>query len=57
MRINLEPGTSVDSIADQLKRYADSGVDEAYFAAFAMFTNLDQLLDFAGQVIERTGRL
>ncbi|WP_433016856.1 hypothetical protein [Kribbella sp. CA-294648] len=31
MRINLEPGTSVDSVADQLKRYADSGVDEAYF--------------------------
>ncbi|MFI5898319.1 hypothetical protein ACIA5D_50400 [Actinoplanes sp. NPDC051513] len=57
MRINLEPGTSVDSVADQLKRYADSGVDEAYFDAFAMFTNLDQLLDFAGQVIARTGRL
>lgn len=57
MRINLEPGTSVDSVADQLKRYADSGVDEAYFDAFAMFTSLDQLLDFAGQVIERTGRL
>ncbi|PSK50820.1 hypothetical protein FHV95_10439 [Streptomyces coelicolor] len=32
MRINLEPGTSVDSVADQL-------------------------LDFAAQVIERTGRL
>lgn len=57
MRINLEPGTSVDSVADQLKRYADSGVDEAYVDAFAMFTSLDQLLDFAGQVIERTGRL
>jgi probable F420-dependent oxidoreductase len=57
MRINLDPGTSVDSVADQLKRYADSGVDEAYFDAFAMFTSLDQLLDFAGQVIERTGRL
>jgi len=57
MRINLEPGASVDSVTDQLKRYADSGVDEAYFDAFAMFTNLDQLLDFAGQVIARTGRL
>ncbi|MEV0788659.1 hypothetical protein [Kribbella sp. NPDC050459] len=57
MRINLEPGASVDSVADQLKRYADSGVDEAYFDAFAMFTSLDQLLDFAGQVIARTGRL
>ncbi|MFH9821579.1 TIGR03619 family F420-dependent LLM class oxidoreductase [Streptomyces sp. NPDC017230] len=57
MRINLEPGTSVDSVADQLKRYAESGVDEAYFDAFTMFPGLDQLLDFAGQVIERTGRL
>jgi hypothetical protein len=38
-------------------RHADSGVDEAYFDAFAMFTSLDQLLDFAGQVIARTGRL
>ncbi|MGB3444690.1 MAG: TIGR03619 family F420-dependent LLM class oxidoreductase [Actinophytocola sp.] len=57
IRINLEPGTSVDSVADQLQRYAESGVDEAYFDAFAMFTSLDQLLDFAGQVIERTGRL
>lgn len=36
---------------------ADSGVDEAYFDALAMFTSLDQLLDFAAQVIERTGRL
>ncbi|MYS77939.1 LLM class flavin-dependent oxidoreductase [Streptomyces sp. SID5926] len=36
---------------------AGSGVDEAYFDAFAMFTSLDQLLDFAAQVIERTGRL
>ncbi|MFG1811096.1 hypothetical protein [Streptomyces sp. NPDC049040] len=57
MRINLEPGTSVDSVADHLKRYAESGVDEAYFDAFTMFAGLDQLLDFAGQVIERTGRL
>jgi probable F420-dependent oxidoreductase len=57
MRINLDPGTSVDLVADQLKRYADAGVDEAYFDAFAMFTSLDQLLDFGGQVIERTGRL
>lgn len=57
MRINLEPGTSVESVADQLKRYAESGVDEAYFDAFTMFAGLDQLLGFAGQVIERTGRL
>ncbi|MEW2176633.1 hypothetical protein AB0890_09895 [Streptomyces sp. NPDC005406] len=57
MRINLDPGTSVDSVADQLKRYAESGVDEAYFDAFTMFAGLDQLLDFAAQVIERTGRL
>ncbi|MEV0428228.1 hypothetical protein [Micromonospora sp. NPDC050495] len=57
MRINLDPGKSVDSVADQLKRYAEFGVDEAYFDAFAMFTSLDQLLDFAGEVIARTGRL
>jgi probable F420-dependent oxidoreductase len=57
MRINLEPGTSVGSLADKLQRYAESGVDEAYFDAFAVFTSLDQPLDFASQVIARTGRL
>jgi probable F420-dependent oxidoreductase len=57
MRINLEPGTSVGSVADKLQRYAESGVDEAYFDAFAAFTSLDQMLDFAGQVIARTGRM
>jgi probable F420-dependent oxidoreductase len=57
MRINVEPGTSVDSLADKLKRHAESGADEAYFDAFAVFSSLDQLLDFAGQVIARTGRL
>ncbi|WP_434447018.1 hypothetical protein [Lentzea sp. E54] len=54
---HLEPGTSADSVADRLRRYAESGVDEAYFDAFAMFTSLDHLLDFARRVIERTGRL
>jgi Luciferase-like monooxygenase len=29
MRINLEPGTSVDSVADKLARLAKSGTDEA----------------------------
>jgi probable F420-dependent oxidoreductase len=57
MRINLEPGTSVGSLADKVQRYAESGVDEAYFDAFAVFTSLDRMLDFAGQVIARTGRL
>ncbi|MCP2262706.1 TIGR03619 family F420-dependent LLM class oxidoreductase [Promicromonospora thailandica] len=57
MRINLDPDTTVDTVADQLKRYADSGVDEAYVDAFAKFTTLDQHLDFAAQVIERTGQL
>lgn len=53
MRINLEPGTSIDSVADRLERLASSGVDEAIVDAFAMFPTLDQLLDFAGQVIAR----
>lgn len=57
MRINLEPGTSVGSVADKLLRYVESGVDEAYFDAFAVFTGLDRMLDFAYQVIARTGRL
>jgi alkanesulfonate monooxygenase SsuD/methylene tetrahydromethanopterin reductase-like flavin-dependent oxidoreductase (luciferase family) len=57
IRINLQPGTSVASIADKLQRYAEAGVDEAFVDAFAMFTGLDQMLDFAGQVIARTGRL
>jgi hypothetical protein len=35
---------------------AESGVDEAFFDAFAVFTSLDQMLDFTSQVIARTGR-
>ena len=57
IRINLEPGTTVDSLADKLKRLAESGADEAFVDAFALFPSLDQMLDFAGQVIARTGRL
>ncbi|MFJ8098626.1 TIGR03619 family F420-dependent LLM class oxidoreductase [Streptomyces griseofuscus] len=57
IRINLEPCTSVDSLADKLKRLAESGADEAFVDAFAPFPDLDQMLDFAGQVIARTGRL
>jgi alkanesulfonate monooxygenase SsuD/methylene tetrahydromethanopterin reductase-like flavin-dependent oxidoreductase (luciferase family) len=53
MRINLEPGTSVDSLADKLKRLAGSGVDEAFVDAFAAFPSLDQMLDFASQLITR----
>ncbi|WP_410630991.1 hypothetical protein [Amycolatopsis sp. cmx-4-83] len=29
MRINLDPDVSIDVLADILKRYAESGVDEA----------------------------
>jgi hypothetical protein len=57
MRINLEPGTSVDSLAGKLERFAGSGIDEAFVDAFAQFPGLDQMLDFASQVIARTGRL
>jgi hypothetical protein len=51
MRINLEPGTSVDSVVGKLERLAGSGTDEAIVDAFAMFPSLDQMLGFAGQVI------
>lgn len=57
IRINLEPGASVGSLADNLKRLAESGADEAFVDAFALFPDLEQMLDFAGQVIARTGRL
>ena len=57
MRINLEPNTSVDSLADRLKRLAESGTDEAFVDAFAAFPSLDQTLEFASQLIARTGRL
>jgi len=56
MRINLEPGTSVVSLADKLKRYAESGIDEAFVDAFAVFSSLDHMLVFASQLIARTGR-
>jgi probable F420-dependent oxidoreductase len=51
MRINLEPGMSVKLVADKLQRLAESGADEAIIDAFALFPSLEQLLDFAGQVI------
>ena len=53
MRINLEPGTSADLLAGKLERFAESGVDEAFVDAFAALPTLDQMLDFAGQVIAR----
>ncbi|MDT5224396.1 MAG: hypothetical protein QOG19_1803 [Mycobacterium sp.] len=51
MRINLEPGMSVDLVADKIQRLAESGADEAIADAFALFPSLDQMLDFASQVI------
>jgi alkanesulfonate monooxygenase SsuD/methylene tetrahydromethanopterin reductase-like flavin-dependent oxidoreductase (luciferase family) len=51
MRINLEPGMSVDLVADKIQRLAESGADEAIADAFALFLSLDQMLDFASQVI------
>ncbi len=53
MRINLEPGTSVDSVANKLERLAGSGIDEAIVDTFALFPILDQMLDFASQVIAK----
>ncbi|WP_139830794.1 TIGR03619 family F420-dependent LLM class oxidoreductase [Mycobacterium paraense] len=55
MRLNLEAGTSVDSVVGRLERLAVSGTDEAIVDAFGMFPSLDQLLDFASQVIDRWG--
>jgi alkanesulfonate monooxygenase SsuD/methylene tetrahydromethanopterin reductase-like flavin-dependent oxidoreductase (luciferase family) len=51
MRINLEPGTSVESVVGKIERLAASGADEAIVDAFAMFSGLEQMLEFAGQVI------
>ena len=53
MRINLDPGMSIESIAVKLERVAASGADEAIVDAFAMFPTLDQSLDFASQLIDR----
>ena len=44
---------SADTVADKLERLAESGADEAILDAFAMFPTLDQMLDFASQVITR----
>ncbi|TPG34453.1 TIGR03619 family F420-dependent LLM class oxidoreductase [Mycolicibacterium hodleri] len=51
IRVNLEPGMSVHTVADKLERLANSGADEAILDAFALFPTLDQMLDFANQVI------
>jgi len=57
MRINLEASPSVASLADRLTRLAESGTDEAFVDAFAAFPSLDRMLEFASQLIARTGRL
>jgi probable F420-dependent oxidoreductase len=57
MRVNLEPDTSVGSLAGKLKRLAESGTDEAFVDAFAAFSSLDQTLEFASRLVARTGRL
>ena len=50
--------TTLDVLSDgKLMRFAESGIDEAFVDAFAVFPSLDQMLDFANQVIARTGRL
>lgn len=51
MRINLEPGTSVGAVLERLERLSESGADEAIVDAFAMFPSLEEMLDFAGQII------
>jgi len=56
MRINLEPNMSVVPLADKLRRLAESGTDEAFVDAFTVFSSLDQMLDFASQLIACTGR-
>jgi hypothetical protein len=57
IRDNLEPGTSVDAPADKLRRFTEAGAGEAFVDAFALFSGRDEMLDFAGRVIARTGRL
>jgi probable F420-dependent oxidoreductase len=52
-RLNLEPGMSVDTVVGKLERLTESGADEAIVDAFAMFPTLDQMLDFASQLITR----
>lgn len=53
MRVNLDSGASVDFVVDKLDRLAGAGADEAIIDAFALFPSLDEMLDFAGQVIAR----
>ncbi|KAA0109810.1 TIGR03619 family F420-dependent LLM class oxidoreductase [Mycolicibacterium sp. P1-5] len=55
MRINLEPGMSVESVVDKIERLAKDGADEAIVDAFALFPTLDQMLDFASQIVTRWG--
>lgn len=51
MRIDIGPGASVDSVVDKIGRFAGDGVDEAIVDAIPLFPSLEQLLDFASQVI------
>jgi probable F420-dependent oxidoreductase len=57
MRINLEPGETVDSVAGKLERHAASGANEAFVDPSFALASLDQMLDFAGKLIARTGRM
>ncbi len=53
LRDSSESDASVDSVVDTLERFAESGVDEAIVDAFALLSDLDQMLDFAGVVSGR----
>ncbi|MDA4107807.1 TIGR03619 family F420-dependent LLM class oxidoreductase [Mycolicibacterium holsaticum] len=55
MRIDIGPGASVDSVVDKIERFAGDGVDEAIVDAIPLFPTLEQLLDFASQVITTWG--
>jgi hypothetical protein len=38
-------------VVDTIERFSSDGVDEAIVDAFALFPSLDQLLDFASQIV------
>jgi probable F420-dependent oxidoreductase len=58
LRMNLERGVSVDTIAAKLTRIAESGAgDEVVMDGYDAFDSLETWLDFAGRLMERIGRL
>lgn len=54
VRVNGEPGESLEHIAERLARLAEDGVDEALVDFFFTYTSIEEFIEAAGRIAELT---